>query len=137
MENGDERVRVVVAEDNPTFRRTLVRLLQLDPGIEVAGEADNGKSALDLCLQLRPDVALLDFLMPELNGPEVTRALKQALPEVRVLVLSVFGQETFVSQAVDAGADAYLVKGLPADEVLAAVKGAAARHSQAEVAGKG
>jgi DNA-binding NarL/FixJ family response regulator len=128
-----EGIRAVIADDHASFRRALSRLLRLDPDIDVIGEASDGREAMDLCMALRPDVALLDFMMPGLKGPEVVAAIRGSLPSTVLLVLSVFGQDAFVQEALDNGADGYLVKGMPSEQLLAAVKEAVAeKRAQSE-----
>jgi DNA-binding NarL/FixJ family response regulator len=121
-----QRIRAVVADDHGDFRRALSRLLRTDPLIDVIGEASDGHEARDLCLALHPDVALLDFMMPGMKGPDVVLVIRESLPATALLVLSVFGQDTFVKEALDNGADGYLVKGMPSDELLLAVRDAVA-----------
>jgi DNA-binding NarL/FixJ family response regulator len=137
LNNSDSgRIRAIIADDHANFRRALSRLLRLDPDIDVVGEAADGFEARDLCIALRPDVALLDFMMPGLKGPEVVRAIKPSLPATALLVISVFGQEPFMDQALESGADGYLVKGTAGEELIAAVKEAVAtKRTQYEGSG--
>jgi DNA-binding NarL/FixJ family response regulator len=120
-----EVVRVFVADDHAPFRRALIRMLSLAPGLELVGEASNGLDARDLCLTLEPDVAILDLMMPQMDGAEVTRAVKKKRPSTKVVILSVFGQEHHIRRGLAAGADRYLTKGLSSEELIAAVRAVA------------
>jgi two-component system response regulator DegU len=116
------RIRVLVADDHEPFRRSLVHLLSLDDDIEVVGQAGNGGEAWQLCTEMHPDVVLMDLAMPVMDGAEATERIKRDAPDVRVIILTVFSQESFVRNALKAGADHYLTKGLPREELLSALK---------------
>ncbi|GAB4251837.1 MAG: hypothetical protein Kow00129_12710 [Thermoleophilia bacterium] len=118
----DKRIRVVVVDDHEPFRHALVHLLSFDGSIEVVGEGADGRDLVELCEELRPDVALVDLMMPELDGAAATSEVKKRFPEIGVIVFSVFNQERYVRRGLDAGADRYLVKGLPRGELLATIK---------------
>ena len=126
-----ERIRIVVADDHPSFRESLIRLLSLDEEIEVVGEAEDGAEAYRLALDLKPDVVVIDLKMPQMDGAEATRRIKAATPETRVVVLSVFSQNDHIRRCLDAGADRYLTKGISREELLAAVKAVAASRMRA------
>ena len=125
-----ERIRIVVADDHPSFRESLIRLLSLDEEIEVVGEAADGAEAHRLALDLKPDVVVLDLKMPEMDGAEATRRIKAAASEVQVIVLSVFSQADHIRRCLEAGADRYLTKGISREELLAAVKAVAVRRAR-------
>ncbi len=116
------KIRVLVADDHTIVREGVSLLLQGEPDIEVVGEAMNGREAVEKCLQLRPDVVLMDIAMPELNGLEATKHLKSARPEIRVLVLTVHESDEYFFQALQAGASGYVLKGATSGELVAAVR---------------
>jgi DNA-binding NarL/FixJ family response regulator len=118
-------VRVVVADDHPGFRRGLVALLRSADGIDVVGEAGDGRKAVSLGLSLNPDVLVMDLQMPELNGIEATRELVAANPSIGVLMLTMFGDQESEDAALRAGARAYLLKGTSQHDLKRAIKAAA------------
>jgi DNA-binding NarL/FixJ family response regulator len=121
----EPQLRVVIADDHPVFRQGLRALLAASD-ITVAGEAADGAAAVDACVAERPDVALLDLHMPELNGVEATRRLAQECPGTGVLVLTMFDDEETVLAAIRAGARGYLLKGAGQEEISRAVRAVAA-----------
>jgi len=122
----DRVIRVVVIDDNEPFRDALVHLLTLDGSIDVVGVGTDGSWLMPLCEELRPDVALVDLMMPVLDGALATSELKERFPEIGIIVFSVFNQERYVRRGLEAGADRYLVKGTPRQELLRSIKSLAA-----------
>lgn len=118
-------VRVMLVDDQALFREGLRTLLSTDPGIEVVGEAANGREAVTLAAALRPAVTLMDLRMPVLGGVEATRRLRAADPALRVIVLTTFDDDEEVFEALRAGAAGYLLKGAPLERILEAVHGVA------------
>ena len=118
-------LRVVVADDHPVFRSGLRMLLE-DLGVEVVAEAADGRAAVALAVEHRPDVVLMDLQMPELSGLEATRQLAAQAPAVRVLVLTMAEDDATLLAALRAGAAGYLLKGAGPDEIDRAVRGVAA-----------
>src|SRR6516162_8130447 len=118
-------IRVLIADDHDIVRRGLRMILTLDPEIEIVGEVDNGLQAVRGAERLRPDVVLMDLLMPELDGIEATRRIRDALPEVQVLALTSVVESGSVVDAVRAGAVGYVLNDGQADELPAAIKAAA------------
>ena len=116
----DRNVRVLIADDRSRSRRALKALLSTDPGIDVVGEAEDGREALRLVEECRPDAVLMDARMPAMDGLTATRLIKERWPEVRVVVLTMYGARR--ADAVAAGADAFLVKGCLTDELLGAIR---------------
>jgi DNA-binding NarL/FixJ family response regulator len=114
------KVRVLIADDEPVMREALAELL-IDSGFDVVGEAPDGSVALELAVALRPDVVLMDMRMPNMDGLEATAAIKGQCPDVRVLILTAYEDESLKRRAAGAGADGYLVKGTLAREILAMV----------------
>ena len=115
-------IRVLLADDHTLVRESLVGILQSDGDVQVIAQAADGIEAIDKALASRPDIVVTDVSMPRLNGIEVVRRLRQALPDTRVLVLTMHQEDQYVLQAVRAGASGYLVKDSPAAELLAAVR---------------
>ncbi len=115
------KIRIVVADDHQLFREGLVNLLESDDAIEVIGEAENGKDAIDKVFELKPDILLTDIAMPEMNGMEATRHLKKKLPEVKIVALSMHSDKQFVKGMLEAGTDAYLLKNCTHQQLLEAV----------------
>ena len=116
------RIGVLVADDHTLVRRGLVSLLSLAEGVEVVGEAADGRIAVELAKQLDPDVVLMDISMPGLNGLEATRQLKKEAPHIKVLILSAHDNEEYVLQVVQSGADGYVLKNISAEDLYAAIK---------------
>jgi DNA-binding NarL/FixJ family response regulator len=118
-----------LADDHGIVRRGMKALLENENDIEVAGEAADGREALKLCLSLDPDVAIVDIAMPQLNGIDVTaQALKQ-LPRLKVIMLSMYADESYVLRALMAGAKGYLLKEATEEDLLPAVRAVAAGKS--------
>ncbi|MDQ2900784.1 MAG: response regulator transcription factor [Acidobacteriota bacterium] len=103
-------VRILIADDHELVRHGLVQLIAMQPGWSVAAQAENGRQAIDLARELRPDVAVLDISMPEVNGIEATREIARACPETKIVVLSMHCNEQLILKVVEAGARAYVVK---------------------------
>jgi DNA-binding NarL/FixJ family response regulator len=118
---ASRRVRLVIADDHKVLLEGLVSLLKEEEGIEVVGQAVNGRKALEEIQRLRPDVALLDISMPEMSGLEVTRQVTTRFHEVKVLILTMHEEEAFFFEALRSGASGYVLKGASGDELLAAI----------------
>jgi two-component system, NarL family, nitrate/nitrite response regulator NarL len=114
-------IRVLVADDHPVFREGMVRALEANPQAEVVAETGDGRSALEAIVAEHPDVALLDYRLPGLDGIEIVRAVvREALP-TRVLMLSAHDESSVVYDALQAGASGYLLKEASRDQIVAAV----------------
>ncbi len=120
-------IRILIADDHEIVRHGLRTLLESDGRCTVVGEAANGLQALEQAIELKPDVALIDVDMPELNGIETTRRLRQALPHTEIVVLSVHDSEHVARQTIASGARGYLVKSDAASELVTAIE-AVTRH---------
>jgi NarL family two-component system response regulator LiaR len=123
-------VRILVVDDHGVVRQGLRMYLALDPGLEVVGEAANGAEALSMAHELRPDVVLMDLLMPGMDGIAATEAIRRELPEVEVIALTSVLEDRAVYGAMRAGAIGYLLKDTQADELCQAIKAAAAGQVQ-------
>jgi DNA-binding NarL/FixJ family response regulator len=118
-------IRVIVADDHALVRAGLLGLIDPLPGIQTVGEAANGKDALRLIAEHRPQVAIMDISMPILNGLEATARATAELPETRVLVVSVHADEEYVHQALAVGANGYLLKNADKNEFELAIRATA------------
>jgi two-component system, NarL family, response regulator LiaR len=123
-------IRIVIADDHSVVRQGLRMFLGLDPELEVVGEAADGAEALRLARQLRPDVVLMDLLMPVMDGITATAAIRSELPDTEVLALTSVLEDASVVGAVRAGAIGYLLKDTQADALCLAIKAAAAGQVQ-------
>lgn len=119
-------IRVVVADDHPIVRRGLTALLASLPGFEVVGVASTGRAAVKEVVLTKPDVAVLDLQMPDLDGFAATREIARMAPNVAVLVLTMFSDDDSVFAALRAGARGYLVKGAEQEEISRAIRAVAA-----------
>jgi len=118
----DADIRILLCEDQTLLRQGLRTILDLEPGLAVAGEAADGEEAVRQALSLRPDIALMDIQMPKRNGVEATALITAAAPETRVIVLTTFDYEEYVFDAVKAGAMGYLLKDVPAPELIDTIR---------------
>ena len=123
-------IRVLIADDHGIVRQGLQMYLGSDPEIEIVGEARNGAEAVALAHQLRPDVILMDLLMPVMDGIAATAAIRRELPDTEVVALTSVLEDAAVVEAVRAGAIGYLLKDTEADELRRAIKSAAAGQVQ-------
>ncbi len=119
-------IRVLVVDDHAVVRAGLRRILDAEPDIEAVGEAPNGERAVFEAMEHKPDVVLMDVVMPGKSGIDATRAVLQAVPETAVLVLSMQDDPRYVREAFDAGASGYVMKEAADDEVVDAVRAVAA-----------
>jgi DNA-binding NarL/FixJ family response regulator len=110
------KLKIVIVDDMPQVRQNLRQLLQLAGEIGVVGEAGNGIEAIEQVERLRPDVVLMDVVMPTVDGLLATRQLKERFPGIRVIILTMY--EKYRKDALEAGADSFLIKGCPTDELI-------------------
>jgi two-component system response regulator NreC len=116
------KIRVLLAEDHTIVRKGIRSLLDDEPDIEVVGEAADGREAVEKVEKLRPDVVLMDITMPQLNGLEATRHIKKQFPEIKVLGLTMYTNEEYIFQLLQAGASGYLVKQSAPAELISAIQ---------------
>nr|WP_221375358.1 response regulator transcription factor [Actinoplanes polyasparticus] len=124
-----EPLRVLLADDDSLIRTAIDAILRPAAGIELIAQAADGRAAVDLALRHRPDVALLDIQMPVLDGLAALREIRRLVPEVRIVVLTTFGQDEYVAQALTHGAAGFLLKESAADELEYAIRAAAAGNA--------
>ena len=117
-----KKISVIIADDQTLFREGIKDLLEDEKGIEVVGEAADGEEALRLVKKMRPNVILLDIKLPHMDGIETTRQIHKDCPTTNVLILSSYEDESHVMEAIQAGANGYLSKMLPAAELVNALK---------------
>lgn len=127
--NRSHPIPVLLADDHTVVRKGTREFLEEDPAIEVIAEAADGAEAWRLLAQRQPAVAVLDVRMPHINGIELTRRIKQAYPQIRVLILTAYDDDPYVFAALRAGADGFLLKTAPSNDLLRAVKELAAGKS--------
>ncbi len=123
-------IRVLITDDHKVVRRGLRGFLELDPELEVVGEASNGKEAVDMTRRLEPDVVLMDLLMPVMDGIEATREIREEMPDTEVVALTSVLEYASVTKAIKAGAIGYLLKNTEADELCRAIRAGAAGKVQ-------
>ena len=123
-------IRILIADDHGIVRQGLRMYLQFDPELEIVGEASNGKEALGLAGKLRPDIVLMDILMPVMDGLEATAAIRQSLPDTEVIALTSVLDDAIIHQVIRAGAIGYLLKDTGSDELCRAIHAAVAGQVQ-------
>lgn len=122
MQTFQTRIRVVVCDDHPLFREGMVRVLRASGGIEVIGEAADGRAALDAIRELTPDVAVVDYKMPGLDGVALTNAVSRDELPTKVLLVSAFDDSSIVYEALSSGALGFISKEAPPEQVVDAVR---------------
>ncbi len=117
-----ESIRILVVDDHHVVRQGLVALLKIMPGIEVIGEAGDGMEAIALHRSLRPDITLMDLQLPKLGGVEAITRIRAESPSARFIVLTTFDGDQDIYRALQAGAKAYLLKGMTIDELISTIR---------------
>lgn len=115
-------LRIMIVDDHAIVRSGLRAIIRVTPDMQLAGEAENGRAAIDLAARLAPDVVLMDLIMPELDGVAAIAAIKRAQPAVRIVALTTFAEADLVLGAVQAGADGYLLKDADVQELTRAIR---------------
>lgn len=119
---SDAATRILIVDDHPITRYGLRAVIETEPGLSVVGEAEDGRAAIRAARELRPDVILMDLVMPEVDGVEATRRILQDAPDTCVLVLTSYGTDDKIFPALETGALGYLIKDSPAEDLLAAIR---------------
>jgi NarL family two-component system response regulator LiaR len=127
--SGAQVIRVMIVDDHDMVRKGLSTFLKVSGDLELVGEARDGQEALRLCEQVRPDVVLMDLLMPGMDGTTATRAIRDRWPEIQVIALTSFQEKELVQEVLQAGAIGYLLKNITVDELADAVRAANAGQS--------
>jgi DNA-binding NarL/FixJ family response regulator len=115
-------IRLLIVDDQSLIRQGLKAMLEQEPDLQVVGDAENGKAALEMVAALQPDVVLMDIRMPEMDGRTATKLITQNFPKVKVLVLSTFDDDSYLTGAMRAGAKGYLLKNMPSSELANAIR---------------
>lgn len=124
-----EVIRVLIVDDHSVVRRGLAAVLLAFDDLEMVGEASSGEEALKKCKELKPDVVLMDLVMPVMDGSAATSAIMENCPDIKVIALTSFKEKNLVESALKAGATGYLLKNVSADELAAAIRKAVTGHS--------
>ena len=115
-------IKILICEDQTLMREGLRTVLDLEPGLHVIGEAIDGAESITNALHLRPDIILMDIKMPKLTGVEATAAITTQQPDARIIILTTFDHDDYVFEALEAGAMGYLLKDVPATELIGIIK---------------
>jgi NarL family two-component system response regulator LiaR len=116
------KIKVLIADDHEVMRMGLATMLETDPSFRVVGEASDGAEAVAKALELRPDVVVMDLVMPQMDGSEATARIKESTPGTKVLLLTTFGTADGIAHALNAGAEGALLKSAASIDILKAVK---------------
>jgi two-component system, NarL family, response regulator LiaR len=117
-------IRVMLVDDHTMVRRGLVTFLKVFDDLQLAGEAESGEAAIQLCAEVLPDVILMDMVLPVMDGAKATRAIRQQFPQVQVIALTSFKEGELIKNVLDAGAIGFLLKDVSADELAQAIRAA-------------
>ena len=123
------KTTLLLADDHTVVRQGLRALLQAEPDLHIAGEADTGRQAVQLAKSLKPDVVVMDIAMPGLNGLEATRQILKLAPNTRVLILSSYSDDEYVHQSTEAGAAGYLLKQAAVTDLVKAIREVKSGHA--------
>ena len=122
-------IRVMLVDDHAMVRRGLAAFLKVFDDLQLAGEAESGEVAIQLCAEVLPDVILMDMVMPGMDGAAATRAIRQQFPQVQVIALTSYKEGDLVKNALQAGAIGYLLKEISADDLAGAIRAAHSGHA--------
>jgi DNA-binding NarL/FixJ family response regulator len=122
------KIKILLADDHKILRDGIRSLLEKEPDFEVVGEADSGRTTIELACELQPDVIIMDIGMANMNGIEATKEILSVAPGIKVLALSMYSDKRFVVEMLNAGAKGYLVKDCAFDEMLSAVRSVASNQ---------
>ncbi|HZP59833.1 MAG TPA: response regulator transcription factor [Opitutaceae bacterium] len=117
-----KKITVLLVDDHTVVRQGLHALLLTEPDMEIVGEAENGRQAVQMAAKLAPDIVVMDIAMPQLNGLEATRQMSKEAPLTKILVLSSYGDDAYVHQLTEAGAVGYLIKQTAANDLIKAIR---------------
>ncbi len=116
------KIRILLADDHAVLRQGIAQVLESQPDMEVVAQAKNGVEALALAEKFRPDIALVDINMPEMDGVETTRRIKTRIPTTQIIILTMYKVDNFIFEAIKAGANGYLLKEVEMNDLIAAVR---------------
>lgn len=123
--NENKKIKIVIADDHPIFRKGLRKIIEADNEIEILGEAENGESALNKILDLKPDIALLDIDMPKLTGIQVLKELKKRKVNIKTIFLTVYSDESIFDEAMNLGILGYVLKDSAISDIINCIKSVA------------
>lgn len=126
---AEETIKVLVADDHALIREGLSRILSLEPSISLVGEVENGRQAVEITLQKNVDVVLLDINMPDMNGIEACKKIKEKSPYTQVIALTIHEDEEYLFEMIRSGISAYLLKDVNPDQLIHTIKGSARGES--------
>ncbi len=121
-------MKVLIVDDDALIRDSLSMLLNMEEDFEVAGTAENAKQALDICRQQQPDIVLMDIRMPVMDGVLGTKMFKEHFPQVKVVILTTFRDDEYITQALKNGARGYILKSQPADSIVEGLRAVSKGH---------
>jgi DNA-binding NarL/FixJ family response regulator len=124
VQDGKRKRRILIVDDHEIVREGLACLLQFEPDLEVVGQAGDGLKAIELASKLQPDAVIIDVNLGEMSGIEATRRILADIPGIKVIGLSMYSDEDVAAKLLDAGGIAYLRKGGPIEDLLAAIRAA-------------
>jgi DNA-binding NarL/FixJ family response regulator len=119
---NENKIKIFMVDDHPIFRQGVIKLITKEEDIVVVGEADNGRSAIQLVVENNPDIVILDITMPGLNGVDTTYQLKKNRPEIKIIALSMYSDRQHVSSMIKAGVSGYVTKTSVFEELLQAIR---------------
>lgn len=122
--SSSKPIRVMLVDDHTMVRRGLATFLKVFDDLQLAGEADSGEAAIQLCAEILPDVILMDMVLPLMDGAATTRIIRQKFPQVQVIALTSFKEGELIKKALEAGAIGYLLKDISSDELAQAIRAA-------------
>ena len=122
MSSESKKIKVLVADDHEILASGITAMLQREASFDVLGYASNGQEAIDMIKKHKVDLVIMDINMPDMNGIEATTIIKKDFPDTSVLILSMFDREGYIQNALDAGADGYLLKNVGEEEMISAIK---------------
>lgn len=117
-------IRVMLVDDHMMVRRGLAMLLTVFDDLQLAGEAENGEAAIQICAEVVPDVILMDMVMPGMDGASATRVIREQFPQIQIIALTSFKEGEMIKNALEAGAIGYLLKDVSADDLVRAIRAA-------------
>lgn len=123
--NENKKIKIIIADDHPIFRKGLRKIIEADNEIEILGEAENGESALNKILDLKPDIALLDIDMPKLTGIQVLKELKKRKVNIKTIFLTVYSDESIFDEAMNLGILGYVLKDSAISDIINCIKSVA------------
>ncbi|CAM2933896.1 response regulator transcription factor [Paenibacillus sediminis] len=127
--NSTAKIQVLLADDHQLFREGLKRILNMENDIEVIGECGDGIQVLEFCNQNKPQIVLMDINMPNQNGVEATQKLRELFPDIKVIILSIHDDESYVFETLRKGASGYLLKDMEAESLINAIRTVADGHA--------